>query len=402
MKAADIQTLTTAFGDFQAQLNTKLEQQQTEIRTNGETSRATATQIETITNGLADVGREIEAFRTRVTEMENAGGRPANAPEREKTAGQRFVESEIFNQTSNGSRTRGDELQVKTFWNMDSGSSSGGAAIERQRLAGIISAPERTLRLRDLLDVQPTATNAIDFVQETGFTNNAANRVEGAAAAQSDLTYALKTANVKNIGHWIPATRQMLGDAPQLAGAIDKRLTYGVKLKEEGQIIYGSGVDPQLMGLRTHANVQAYAWSDGVTGDTEYDAIRRAITLSVIAGYPVNGVVLHPTNWERIETLKGSDGHYLLIALNGANGEKLVWRVPVVETTAINVDESLVGAFGMAATLFDREQASIRVTDAHSDYFIKGQVAILAEERVALANLRPESFVALDFDAAPA
>ena len=46
-------------------------------------------------------------------------------------------------------------------------------------------------------------------------------------------------------------------------------------------------------------------------------------------------------------------------------------------------------------------EGNIRVAEQHSDFFIRNAVAILAEERLALAVKRPESFVEVEFDAAP-
>jgi HK97 family phage major capsid protein len=59
-----------------------------------------------------------------------------------------------------------------------------------------------------------------------------------------------------------------------------------------------------------------------------------------------------------------------------------------------------VGAFGLGAQLWDREQANIRVSEHHADYFARNMLAILAEERLAITTYRPESFVKGVFTAA--
>ena len=82
-------------------------------------------------------------------------------------------------------------------------------------------------------------------------------------------------------------------------------------------------------------------------------------------------------------------------------GEPRVWRIPVVETPAIAEGTALVGAFGTGAQLYDREQANIRVSEQHSDFFVRNAIVILAEQRLALAVKRPEAFTKITFDAAP-
>jgi HK97 family phage major capsid protein len=63
--------------------------------------------------------------------------------------------------------------------------------------------------------------------------------------------------------------------------------------------------------------------------------------------------------------------------------------------------KALVGAFGTGAQLYDREQASIRISEQHADFFVRNAIVVLAEQRLALAVKRPEAFVSVDFDAAP-
>jgi len=215
------------------------------------------------------------------------------------------------------------------------------------------------------------------------------------------IAYDLQTEAVKTIAHWIPASRQIMTDAPVLAGRINDRLVFGLKFSEEHHILYGDGTSRQLAGVLTDTDRQTYNWSSGTTGDTKVDAIRRAVTLSQLAYYPVNGVVLHPSDWEDIELLKGSDGHYIWVTVPDGAGSMRVWSIPVVVTTAINEGEFALGAWNMGATLWDREQASIRVAEQHDNFFIRNMVLVLAEERLVQTVERPEAFVHGSFDNAP-
>ena len=132
------------------------------------------------------------------------------------------------------------------------------------------------------------------------------------------------------------------------------------------------------------------------------DAIRRAATLAFLAYYEPTGVVLHPNDWEDIELAKDTNGQYLVAVSVALGGEPKLWRIPVVETPAIPEGTALVGAFGTGAQLYDREQASIRISEQHSDFFVRNAIVVLAEQRLALAVKRPEAFVKVNFDNAPA
>jgi HK97 family phage major capsid protein len=53
----------------------------------------------------------------------------------------------------------------------------------------------------------------------------------------------------------------------------------------------------------------------------------------------------------------------------------------------------LLGAFGTAAKLYDREQVNVQISTEDSDNFRRNAVTIRAEERVGLEVSRPEAFV---------
>jgi len=110
---------------------------------------------------------------------------------------------------------------------------------------------------------------------------------------------------------------------------------------------------------------------------------------------------VHPSDWEDMEMAKGTDGHYIWTNAPGQGAGGQVWRVPVVVTTALNAGDALVGAFGLGAMLWDRSEATIRVSESHENFFTRNMVAILAEERITQTIFRPEAFVTVEFDAAP-
>ena len=69
-----------------------------------------------------------------------------------------------------------------------------------------------------------------------------------------------------------------------------------------------------------------------------------------------------------------------------------VCAAPVVVTQAIAKNQFLVGDFQNGAYILDREDANVRMSDSHADYFTANMVAILAEERIGVAVPRPKFF----------
>ena len=60
----------------------------------------------------------------------------------------------------------------------------------------------------------------------------------------------------------------------------------------------------------------------------------------------------------------------------------------------MTIDKFLVGNFRSAATLYDRWAPRVEVSTEHADFFTRNLVAILAEERIALA---PKNAAALTY-----
>lgn len=271
--------------------------------------------------------------------------------------------------------------------------SAGGLVVEDRR-GGVIELPRRRLTIRGLLAQGRTSSNAITFVQETGFTNNADVVTEGSLKPESSIELEEVTTNVRTIAHWMKASKQILADAPALQSFIDARLRYGLQLKEEAQLLTGDGTGQNLEGLITAAS--AYSAPFAMTGMTMIDQIRLALLQAALAEYPADGIVLNPIDWARIETTKDETGRYIIGQPQGST-ERTLWGAPVVATQAMTVDKFLAGAFGMGAQIFDREDAAVMLSDEDGDNFVKNMVTILAEERVALAIYRPEAFIYGDF-----
>ena len=284
----------------------------------------------------------------------------------------------------------------------------------------MVASPMRTKRVRDLFPVRRTTAQVIEYFRQLGFTSisnanydaSAGYSTDNAAAAvaersggafglkpQSSFEFVGEQAPVRTLAHWEAAHRNVLADEPQLRSIIDNELLYGLRLQEDYQILQGDGTGENLLGVLETPGVQEYAWAAGATDpvpDTKADALRRAATLAFLAYYEPTGVVLHPNDWEDIELTKNTQGTYLMAVSMQVGSEARIWRMPVIDTPAIPEGTALVGAFGTGAQLYDREQANIRISEQHADFFVRNAIVILAEQRLALATKRPEAFVKLD------
>ena len=308
--------------------------------------------------------------------------------------GGEFVKSEGFLAMAEG-KQQSARMEIKTAIINATGQNQ--PLVAADRLGGIMATPNRILSIRDVLPTSATSSNLVEFTRENAFTNNAGPTVSDSPEAyenvtkhESAITFTLVNEPVVTLAHFIPASKQVMGDSASLASHINGRLMYGLKLKEETQLLTGTGSNHQLNGLIT----QATAWTNESPNITnEVDIIRSAIKQAHVAEYRPDFLVLNPQDWFDIEIRKvgSSDDRYVVGNPASMMGHSL-WGLPVVVTNSISSGTFLIGS-SMGAEIKDREQASIAISYEEGNNFTKNMVTVLAEERLALCVYRTEAFI---------
>lgn len=351
------------------------------------------------------------------------------APDR-RSAGRRFVESDEFraaraDAVGRSAPVRFDGLVAPHGYGGRADPDAGPAADEQRALVssgtmpgslvtpqvipGIMRGLERPLVMRDVLVAGRTTSDAITYMQETGFANNAAEVAEatalngvgltGGVKPESGLTFAEVTTPVVWIAHWIPITRQTLQDAAQMESYVNERLLTGLARREDAQILAGNGTAPNLRGVLNTSGVQtldaayftANPVKDAGTANENFNRLRRAMRLIRYTGESQpTFIVAHPADLEEFDTATNAGKDYLFGGPAGGF-QRTYWGLPAVESMGVAEGQALVGDGTMAA-VFDRMQAQILTTDSHADLFIRNILVILAEERLALAVFRPSAF----------
>jgi HK97 family phage major capsid protein len=280
----------------------------------------------------------------------------------------------------------------------------------------------RPLGLRQVVTNGQTTSDTIEYPKLLSVTNNAApvaeatttagptantttgaleNAAGGGYKPESGFSTTRATAVVRTIAHWIPATKRALSDAAQVRTLIDAFLLYGLEEELEDQMVSGDGTGENFTGILNTSGTQTQAAVADPTGKPEgfgrLLALRRAKTKVRLAGRAVaNAYVMNPLDVETLDEISDNDGRFYGNGPFGANGPTpMLWGLPVVELEGIPQGTAVVGDW-RKAILWDREQASITVTDSHADFFVRNLVAILAEMRAAFGIVQPNAFVEVD------
>lgn len=362
-----LELLAKKFGDHSAEVLSKL--------------GASNTELLNLKANLDDINQRL-AYR--------GGGSDSDEAD---TPGQQFVKHEELNEFSNY-RTRPARLSMQVKTTITTGPTSAGA-LKPQYRDETVGLPQRRMTVRDLLPTVKVTAAEVQYAKQKTRTSNAAIVPETTLKPESGISWELKTLAFATIAHWIPASRQVLDDIPQLRGLIDSELMYGLKLKEEEQLLNGSGVDENLTGLVTVAT-PASQTIGGITVTNQIDQIALAILQNALALYPADGVIVNPADWLRMRLYKDSNGNYIM-GSPSSDINKTLFGLPVIDTAAMAVDKYLVGNFQLAATLYDRWEARIEVSTEHADFFLRNMVAILCEERLGLAIKNPLALTYGDF-----
>lgn len=276
---------------------------------------------------------------------------------------------------------------------------SAGALISNDRYAPVaIGFGRGGLNALNLITLGSTNSDAVEFARAMRITsgqsvNAAAPVVEADPAAESTLTFIKQTAVVKDVRTFIPASVRALNDAAQLETIANNYLTYAVQEELEDQIIAGNGSGENMTGIFNTGYVQAQAFDTDII-----TSIRKAIRkVETVGNSRASAVLLHPEDNEKVDLLLDGNDAYLFGGPATAS-TPTIWGLPRVVSSAVPVGNAIVGDF-RKAILWERQPLTVAMYPQHSDYAIKGLVAMVASARAAFGVLHPEAFCTVDLTA---
>lgn len=372
----DLKTVTLQLDKIENNLKAMSEKADGEMKTLGKVSEDTKT-------ALDNLGTSQREFADRLTKLEQKG-LVTPEPKLAETWGSQVVKAESLKAFQNGQSQKA-RIEVK---NTLTGSD---ATVAPDRRLAIVPGAAQMLTMESFLNSLPTSSNAIEFTKETAFTNNAAEAAEGAAKAESAITFALVNMPVSTVAHWIKISRQLAADNAALAAYVNNRMRYGVNRKVETQLVVGDGVAPNISGIFDTGNYTPHGIADAALGTVlkKVVLIRKVMAASWAAGYPADAVLLNPIDWAEIEIeLLVTPGGQARVSVDQAGVTRL-FGIPVIQSVGVAADTFAVGAFGQAYTVYNREGVTVELSESDSDNFTKNLVTIRAERRLALATEVP-------------
>lgn len=347
--------------------------------------------VRSLNDEVDDLSRKAEELRSIRKGAENAEAREEalesgdgatkrdDAPEPVKSIGQAFVEAKAYEQ-------KGVEIdldvELKTLF-----STSAGWAPETTRGPRLVLDEQRPIQVVDLIPQTTTTQTAVTYMEETTFTNNAAEVAEGEAKPEGALALTEQSSTVRKIAVWLPVTDEQLEDVPRIEAYLNNRLPFMVQQRLDLQIISGNGTAPNLSGILDHS-IQTQAKG----ADPVPDAVYKAMTKVQVTGQAMpDAAVFHPNDWQDVRLLRTTDGIYIWGNPSEA-GPQRIWGLRVAVVQAATENTAIVGDFGNFSELAIKKGITVETTNAHSDFFIYNKQAIRAEMRAAFLLYRPNAF----------
>lgn len=240
----------------------------------------------------------------------------------------------------------------------------------------------------DLIPHTTTSQSTVLYMEETTFTNAAAERKEGEIYAESALEVQEKSSEVRSVATFLPVTDEVFEDEARAEQYVNNRLPFMIQQRLDSQILVGNGTAPNLRGTENVSGINTQALGTDSIPDALYKAMRKIRD----TGFAEPSVVfIRPEKWEAVQLLKTADGVYIW-GHPSVPGPMTIWGVPVVQTTAVTSTKAVLGDYRNFSELAVRRGMDVQVSNAHSDFFQKGKLAIRASVRVALIHYRPSAF----------
>lgn len=326
-----------------------------------------------------------------------------------KSIGEQFTNTDAYSKyMSNGVKGVDSQAEFKTTLNTT------GYPPESLRAPGILETALRDPNaIIGLFDQINTDQNAYVYLEETTFTNNAAEIAEAgdiSSAGEGALAFTERTESIRKIATFLPVTDELLADVSGIQGYVNSRLTTMMRLRMDNQLLNGNGSAPNLTGVLSKSGINTFDYSSFSGELNRLGQVYQAITeIRKDSFVEPDAVVMHPSDWYQIVTAvtdqagTSSAGYAsknpLIVAAGGFGGDVAarLWGLKVVPSTAIAEGTALVGKFGGgdAAQIVMKQGVDLAISDSHSDFFAKNQLAIRLTMRMGFVVYKPTAFCSI-------
>jgi len=267
-------------------------------------------------------------------------------------------------------------------------------------LEGTIKKPVRATRIIDLFRRVNVSTEYVKYREQNAVTRDA-KVVVACATSTSDTktTWVNRTVQIQKIRDFVDICIDMIDDYSFVASEVEQLVNESVKLKEEAEILLGSGNILSIDGIASEfdaANVLAPftgAFQSATLAELTAAMKAQIFTFGQENSWDADTIVMNYNDFVKFMHQKNSEGDYLLpnfvMAGDGIlNGMKIVTS-PLVTANTLYVFDSTKGE------ILDRQGATLEMSYENNDNFEHEIVTLKVVERLQfhVAQINQDAFM---------
>lgn len=364
---------------------------------------ANQTEIKALQDKISEGEKAWQEAKKSLQDQHDKLSAKVNAPRIENTSQKSFgqVLGEALTEATDNiakferKEIKGFTLDIKAVGDVSTGNVTGGSRYGQLMAPGIRTNQSRKVHMEDILPGGAIGPgNTFTFMRETGNGEGAIAPVaEGEMKSQFDVDLVEATVNVETIAGWMRVTRKAMNNIPGFISFLQARLPEKFKRVVDQQVLYGSGVTPNLKGILTAGNFVAS------TADASQVLIDKIITdISVLEDTyerDATDILLRPAHYYSLFQNKalGSGEYDLPEGVTFVNGQLYVFGIPAHKTTALTATDYVVGDFEMGAQLLTQEAMRIEFFEQDGTNVRENKVTIRIEGNYALPVYGPDYFI---------
>lgn len=298
----------------------------------------------------------------------------------------------------------GDQKKLDISVKVTVETSAVGGSTASIRIPGIGQDPVRRIFIADLFAQSTVGTDSgglITYWDQNTLNRNANNVAENTAIPESEINWIEKSCKIEKIGDSIPVTEEAMEDFSFIESEVRNFLLVNVDLKLDQQLLFGTGVSPQLKSINLAAQTYVVgAFAVKIVDPTIFDVMKTGKTQIQNSGqnnmFNPNIVLMHPTDETLMKLSKDTDGNYLLpmfMTTDGAiiDGMRVIVTPLVVQNTMFIMDTTW-------GSVWNHRELSLQMATQHADDFLNDRIRLKATLRKAfvIRDIHANAFLKVD------
>src|SRR5204863_7744287 len=146
------------------------------------------------------------------------------------------------------------DVDLKTLFQ-----TTAGWAPQSLRTGFLLLNPQERIRVVDLIPKTETSQALVKYMEETTFTNAAAETAEAGTYPESVLALTEQSSTVRKVAVSVPVTDEQFEDEPRARDYVNNRLEVMLRQRLEQQIVVGDGTARNLKGLNNVSGINRQA-----------------------------------------------------------------------------------------------------------------------------------------------